>query len=163
MWLYRSVNYRFFPVVCALAGVLVLSSCGDKPPEAASSESPAPSAKPAAIGSLSAGGQAPATPTAAVPPPTAVGAVDFDAPRPTVGHAAAQSDVDLLNHALERYKMVTPPGVDPADYAEKMNNNPITDLSVLVKAGLIKRLPTPPAGKQFVIDKKTHLVVLADK
>jgi hypothetical protein len=38
---------------------------------------------------------------------------------------------------------------------------PLTDLQLLVNVGMVKRLPTPPAGQKFVFDAKTGKVTLA--
>lgn len=77
-----------------------------------------------------------------------------------MGHGEVTSDLDILNQALERYRNAAPPvGADPSMGGAQQ----IKDLSQLVKAKVIKALPTPPPGKQFAIDPKTGQAVLIDK
>lgn len=92
----------------------------------------------------------------APPPP-----IDFaTVTRTSVGHGAATSDLDILNEALERYRNSAPP---PGTAVSEEGTRQISDLSQLVKAGMIKALPAPPAGKQFALDSKTGQAVLVDK
>lgn len=88
------------------------------------------------------------------------------------------SDLELLNNALEGYREKKMAAASDAlskkrfsSEAEQMAaeteatraaNAPVTDLSELVRAGLIKALPTPPAGKKYVIDPKTQRAALVD-
>lgn len=107
-----------------------------------------------------AGGAAAATPVApgsVMPPPAPI---DFaTVQRTAVGHGPLTSDLDILNQALEIYRTGAPrPGSDSL-----VGGRDIKDLNELVKAGLIKALPAPPAGKQFALDSKTGKAVLVDK
>ena len=54
-----------------------------------------------------------------------------------------------LTAALQTYMQVS------SDYPK--------DLSALVKMKLLKKMPTPPPGKHFVIDRQNIRVILADQ
>lgn len=86
--------------------------------------------------SLVACGKSPSPP---VPTPTAV-ADPAD---------AREMTIDEMTAALEAW--FTSRGSAPKNLEE------------MVKAGFIKKLPTPPAGKEFAIDAKNLKVVLVDR
>jgi hypothetical protein len=77
------------------------------------------------------------------PPPTvpAVAAPDLE--------DAREMTIDEMTAALEAW--FTSRGSAPANLQE------------LVKAGFIKKMPTPPPGKEFAIDAKNLKVVLVDR
>lgn len=126
---------------------------------------------------LQPGGEAtaPAAPTAAAAP--AAPAVDVATmPRPVNAKGDPMSDLELLNQILHNYRearATQTPSVSRAYKTEaeqmaaetaalKAVQAPIKDLSELVKAGVIKTLPTPPAGKKFAIDPQSQQVVLVN-
>lgn len=73
--------------------------------------------------------------------PAAGDAVAFYRPTDKLGNVA--TDLEVLNSALMAY------GTDG------VQRPPFHDLSDLVKAGLLKKLPTAPPGKKYVFDAKT--------
>ncbi|MEW6303896.1 MAG: hypothetical protein AB1705_10520 [Verrucomicrobiota bacterium] len=115
-------------------------------------------------------------PTTAPATPPPVTAIDFTgANRPTNERGEVLSDLDLLNQILNDYVEARATGSSgeirtykteaeevAAMEARQKASEPVKDLSELVKAGLIKAVPTPPPGKRFAIDPKTQKVVLLD-
>jgi hypothetical protein len=86
------------------------------------------------------------TEKAAPPPPSAAGepistGVATDVPE-------QEKSLKELTAALQTYMQVS------SDYPK--------DLNALVKMKLLKKMPTPPPGKRFVIDPKNIRVILAD-
>lgn len=72
-------------------------------------------------------------------------------PAPSIDPAAASEPVTVqqISQALQTYMQVN------SDFPK--------DLKVLVDMKLLPNLPPPPAGKQYVIDRKAVSVSLADK
>ena len=102
--------------------------------------------EPAAAASQS---TAPATPVAdAAPPPPPAPPVPGGA-APTASADGDEPGLAEVNRALSAYLMGQLKAPDK--------------LEDLVKAGLIKRLPTPPPGKRYVLNGNKTTVVLADR
>lgn len=94
--------------------------------------------------------------------PAANGNTQGAAPiRPVNEEGQPMSDLEFLNDALIKYG-------DPAarpnagDIDASSAGGKLTDISDLVKSGIIKSIPQAPPGKKFVLDKKTNKIVLAD-
>lgn len=71
--------------------------------------------------------------------------------------------------AIERDMMSSDPNVYLKTLTDLLNgwvmskNSVPTNVDVFVKEKMIRRLPTPPPGKQLAIDAKAMRVVLADR
>ena len=164
-----------------LVVAIAITGCGKPEPavptDSPSSTAPAQSAMP----SLQTGGgpAAPAGPAvaAAPAPPPAIDLAAMERPANEAGDP--MSDLEVLNVILFNYNEALATGAaaskGPArtykTEAEEMAatearqraidaGGQVRDLSQLVKAGVIKALPKPPAGKKFAIDPKTQKVVL---
>lgn len=158
-----------------LAVGLVVPGCGKQEPAATTTSSAA--SKSSSLPSLQASAE-PAPPlaqaTAAAPRPPAI---DFaTAARPVNEKGDPMSDLEMLNQALFNYNEARATGAAgassqlrtykteaeqmAAEAAQQKSAGPVTDLSELVKAGIIKQVPTPPAGKRYAIDPKTHQAIL---
>ena len=118
-----------------LAVGLGLAGCGKKP-------APPPMTERAAVSGVSVASQA----EASAPAPPAVEA-------PTESGAVSEPEQELslkeLTAAVQAYMQVS------SDYPK--------DLSDLVKIKLLKKMPTAPPGKKYVIDRQNIRVILADK
>jgi hypothetical protein len=162
-----------------------VSGCGQKENE------PLIPAKPIAPTGVDLGlGNPAAAPPPGAPAPAAVAiapappAVDFTVnDRPFNDKGRAMSDLEWLNKIVLEHTMMQavaandttlPPGKkynDPdeesaarlAALAEKQTAGALRDLSDLVKAGRLKSIPAAPAGKQYVLDQKTGMVVMVDQ
>ncbi len=120
--------------------LLVLVGCGK-------SDSESPAAKPSSPEKASATDAVPAlrhTAPEGTPAATAVQAINQD-----LMSSDPQANLRVLNQLLDGFTM--------------SNNRVPADLEELVKAKLISRIPPAPAGKRFVIDRKTSRVILADQ
>lgn len=97
--------------------------------------------------------------------------------RPVNDKGDLMSDLEMLNQILANFNEARATGAAArpqtrtykteaeqmaAEAAQQQAMGPAKDLSELVKAGVIKALPTPPAGKKFVIDPESHKVALAN-
>lgn len=114
--------------------------------------------------------------TAATPaPPAAIDLATMQ--RPVNDKGDLMSDLEMLNQILANFNEARATGATAgtqartykteaeqmaAETARQQAVGPARDLLELVKAGVIKALPTPPAGKKFVIDPQSHKVVLAN-
>ena len=171
------MHIKYSVVIVLVSGFLV--GCGGgKEPAPAAAPAPGPKSTPSAMPPLAPGpgSTAPgamAKPSEA-PPPTAF---DFAAAaRPLDKSGQALSDLQMLNQAIMYYSTTKMPhaGVDTSK-AKNVNEAaalmaarsagppPLKSLTELVKAGVIKSLPIPPPGKEYVLDPKTQLAVLVDK
>jgi len=126
---------RICPLVLLVALSLATSSCG---------RAKNPSGPP----------EASATPTSEMPAaPPALNAPPTPSPQPTPGGptGVGQADLDAVNQALRQYVRVKK--VVPRDVQE------------LVSSGFVPSLPSPPAGKKYVIllHPLGYSVVLADQ
>ena len=101
------------------------------------------------------------------------------ADRPLDARGNPMSDLEMLNLALEGYRMgagagsagmaTTPGGRKPQGPAEEAEafaaaaapKTAINDINDMVKLGLIKTIPAAPAGKQYALENGA--VVLKDK
>jgi hypothetical protein len=118
-------------------------------------------------------------PSLSAPPPPAP-AVSFESEsRLTDENGRPLSDLELLNKAIEIYEMRLVTEVPMAQGDRKFNSFeeesaalaaemekkvvPLTDLSDLVKAGVVKAIPSAPPGKKYVFDKEKSRVVLTDQ
>lgn len=156
----------------------LLAGCGQ---ESKAPSQPAVKAKPP--GAVS-GTPAPADPGAPPPPPAPVTAAT---PAPPAGNPASASaapgaptaapgsdplfyfrrdekgqalnDLEALQLAAEAYSRKAGMSESP-DQPVWAN---LTDLSQLVKVGMLKALPAAPAGKKYVVQPKTHKVSLVDQ
>ncbi len=153
--------------VISLSLALCACDSGDKK-DTNSTPPPVPQKK-----SKTDGGEAPANPQ----PPEVGGAPKAmsEAPPPApvmdaaeVGEKAKQ--LDVINAAAKAYRsrqagqgMMGTSGKS-IEQLKKMGKPaaaaPLTSLDQLVKAGLLKSIPEPPAGKKYVIDAKTQEVRL---
>jgi hypothetical protein len=112
-------------------------------------------------------------------PPSAPEAIDISPTgRPVNVDGSPMGDLDLLNHAIEAYRELahakaaealsrrrfSSEAEQSAAEAElaRASSTALKDLSDLVRAGVLRALPTPPAGKQFVLNLKTQQAELAD-
>jgi hypothetical protein len=123
-------------VVATLLATLGVAGCSKK------TEPPPPEPRPAA-----AAVSVDATPEAAAPP-----APTPNEPPPTGAPASApEHELSLkeLTTAVQTYMQVNP------EYPKDLND--------LVKMKLLKKMPVPPPGKKFVIDRQNICVILADK
>lgn len=136
-----------FNGMAAWVAILVLAGCGGKPetkstPSATPVRQVMPSLNPAPTA-------APTTPTLPVTATTPKSNVP-DVPAVTEGLSKQDmADLDNLSFLMRDYFNV--------------NMAQPKDLNDLVKAGLIKELPTPPPGKTFMIDRKNNRVVVVNK
>ena len=93
---------------------------------------------------------APPAPVASSPAVTAeAAAAPSDGP-PADRGAANQSETELLDGVYKAYRNF---------YADKLRY--ATTMDELVKGGYLKKAPTPPPGKKFVLDAKNFSVYLA--
>lgn len=163
-------------ITTVAAGLLTGCGGGHEPAPAAAppkpqSSMPALAPAAAATPAATAASASPATPA---PPP----AIDFTAAkRPLDNNGNPLSDLDILNEAIMSYggrsmgaaAVVTGSFKTPEEQVAAMSkqyesqSRPLQSLSDLVKAGLIKALPQPPPGKQYVFDPKTQRAALVDK
>lgn len=86
---------------------------------------------------------APTAPAAIAPPPSVAAS-----PAPDVA-SGVEPSVAELNRALQTWLF--------------QHSGPPKDLNELVTAGYLKRLPTPPPGKRFVLDPKLMAVRAVEK
>jgi len=130
---------------CFAALALSLCGCGDKP---------APALPP------------PVTPVSA--PPTARPQQQGDAGAPPVAVQPPQSREAALKE-IERDAASADPEVYLKTLTDLLNgwmmsrNSFPTNLDVFVKEKMIRKLPTPPPGKQLAVDRKAMKVILVDK
>lgn len=123
-----------------------------------------------------------ATPAVAPPPAATLGApamaapaaIDFSqAERPVNAQGQVMSDIEYLNHLVyevneSRISDVSVPDkafkteAEQMAYEEAMQQRkvPVRDLKELVTAGVLKELPSAPAGQNYVIDPTSGKVVL---
>ncbi len=95
---------------------------------------------------------------------------DSNAPPPAPLKAAAGGGVAVVGVAETDPFVKRLQSTDPEEQLDALNElldgweqtseRPFTALSDFVKAGLISHLPNPPAGTQFVYDKRTRRIVL---
>jgi hypothetical protein len=105
--------------------------------------SPAPSAAPTAARSVSVDVASESAP----PPPAPAGAA---APvEATTDEPTGSVSLEQLNKAMKDYIVISP--------------TPPDDLAELYRAKLIPRIPVPPPGKVYVVDKKKAQVTLVNK
>lgn len=72
-------------------------------------------------------------------------------------NGADSSDVQILQRLVDNYNRVQPSSqVEPG----KPGWPVLKDLNQLVQVGMLKQLPTPPAGKKYAYDEKTGKVVV---
>ena len=166
-----------FPAILVLS--LTAAGCGKQEPASLAAPSAPTASAPSTMPSLDTGAPVTTTPTTAkeaeteAPPP----AIDFASlERPTDEHDRPLSDLELLNQVLFNYNEARATGGNviqrtyksedeqlAAEAAQlQRSTGPVTDLSELVKAGLIKAVPAAPAGKKYAIDPQTHKVVLVN-
>jgi hypothetical protein len=88
--------------------------------------------------------EAPAPPTDAPPAPSLAAPPSPDSPEPK-----EEPSITALNEAVNAYIM-----------GELKEPKSLEDL---VKAGVIKRLPTPPPGKKFALNANRTQVILVNK
>lgn len=135
----------------AVAGIL-LAACGGKEQPKTSAQGQGAKQSIAALSkaaSSNAGSQA----TAPVPPPPGT-------PAPPESVAVSQPPAGLVNQAGEELglaKIKEALKVFVRD-AERFPNS----LEEMVKSGVIERIPTPPAGKKYVLDPKMNDVLLVN-
>jgi hypothetical protein len=166
-----------------LALVVATVTACSKPEEVAP---PAPAPQPS-VGVSATSGSGPATTAATAPPvidtskmgpPPPADAIDLDAggEKRLPNGEIAKDTLDYLNNLVAHYNEARATWSTDAtptfkseqerqayDDALKKMKEPITDLEALVKARLIKKVPTAPAGKKFVINPTTHKVELANQ
>jgi hypothetical protein len=121
----------------SVLAVICLVGCGKSKSDAP----PAPAAAPKSASIEADPGAAPP------PPPTAATTADSPAAEGT-GEVTAPG-LEEINRALNAYTM-------------GQMKEPST-LEDLVKAGFIKKLPTPPPGKRFALNANRTAVVVVDK
>ena len=158
-------------------GLLVGCGGSQEPASAPPTRTPITKAPSAAMPALAPGNPGaaprPAASPAAVPPPPAV---DFTAgKRPMDKEGNPLSDLDILNEAILAYggramgnaAVVTgsfkTAEEQVAAMSKQYESRSVKSLSDLVTAGLIKAVPQPPPGKQYVFDPKTQKAALVDK
>ncbi len=151
------------------------------------SEDSTPSASASGIGqaggSLNLGAPAPqskgkSTPTPAPEKPAAVDLATVD--RPLDARGNPMTDLQMLNLALERYRMtssglsagITTPGnrvpqgpVEEAAAAAEAATaaGSLAHINDLVAKGVIKAIPEAPAGKEYHYDDNLKVIVLRDR
>lgn len=106
-------------------------------------------------GTTSTGGAGPGTspaggyvPAVAAPPnsPAAIAQSELDR---KLASGDVRLQLQVLDELLQAWNMSQP--------------NPPKSLEDFIQAGMLRKLPTPPAGKRFLIDPKTAHVVLANQ
>lgn len=87
-------------------------------------------------------------PAVAAPPnsPAAIAQSELDR---KLASGDVRLQLQVLDELLQAWNMSQP--------------NPPKSLEDFVQAGMLRKLPTPPAGKRFLIDPKTAHVVLANQ
>lgn len=129
----RAASTMNATMTSALAAVVLLAGCGDKPP------TPAPAAARPKV--------APPPPSVPAQPKAAPGTPPAAA-TPAVGRGD-EPQFNNVNDALHAW-------------IQTKGSLPL-DLNDLVKANLVDKLPTPPPGKKLAIDLRTHSVVMVNQ
>jgi ABC-type Fe3+-hydroxamate transport system substrate-binding protein len=83
-----------------------------------------------------------------VPLPPAPGVVAASAEAPT-DEPSGQVSLEQINKAMKEYIVISP--------------TPPSDLAELYRAKLIPKIPVPPPGKVYVVDKKKAQVALVNQ
>ena len=124
-----------------LLGLNLMSGCGQK-------ETPAPQTAPVAAPAM----PQLTSPPAAPPPPGATKAAAVVSAPAEVPSYEGKDEAEKLTAALHDY------------YARNGAAAPlVTSFDTLVKAGVLKGVPVPPAGKKYVIDTKNIQVRLENQ
>lgn len=134
-------------LICCLLTVLVASGCRKK----SSPSSEGSSGSPAVPGGDSSKTQTPAgafVPPLAVPPDSPAAKAQTELDR-KLASGNPQMQVQVLDELLQAWAMSNP--------------ELPKDLEDFVRTGMLTKLPTPPPGKRFLIDRKTGRVVLANQ
>jgi hypothetical protein len=162
-WLFSIVNSYHMKrtnILGASLGLLVIASgCGKSDDTSLAPPPPAPKQQDAAV---------------VTPPPVTPPAPTPTAPPPAGGAAAAApaapeaepkeiktidgktiSALQYLQSLADAYNRTRAGQSDGTPWPE------LTDLQLLVNVGMVKRLPSPPAGQKFVFDAKTGKVTLS--
>ncbi|MEW6306721.1 MAG: hypothetical protein AB1705_24910 [Verrucomicrobiota bacterium] len=169
-----SFNKTKLVVAASLSVAAFIVGCG---PQENSAPAPQGGSAPSAPAVAPAAADAPPPPPAAPEPPAptpgapAQAAPTVDAPTASPGTdplfyfrrsedgTRQLNDLEALQQAVDAYSKRA--GISPDADTPALPN--LKDLSDLVKAGLLKSLPAPPAGKKYVVDAKGIKVSLVNQ